>query len=214
MTTLSYTVPTAGSTLNSVADPQLSTALTTILSWATTIDQTNITNAFAQAISANTGTQTVKGAVNISASESRSNTAYGTLTTPDQVTGIVLPANGLLMVSYAATWQSSVAAAGNAAIFVGANQLQNVSTGFTSPSAQQAATVGTTALALQSGPAGLGTSSNGGYTGDVTTGQSFGGPAYIFAAAGTYTVAVMFKASSGNVTASNRKLWVQAISFA
>lgn len=41
-----------------------------------------------------------------------------------------------------------------------------------------------------------------------------GGPCYIFAAAGTYAVSVQFKATSGSVTASNRKLWVQALSFA
>lgn len=39
----------------------------------------------------------------------------------------------------------------------------------------------------------------------------FGGPCYVFAAAGTYDVSVQFKASSGSVTAKNRKLWVQAL---
>lgn len=79
-----------------------------------------------------------------------------------------------------------------------------------------------------------------GYTGDVTTGQIVGlqgipalspssgrpptsdgatfaiagGPCYIFAAAGTYAVSVQFKASSGTVTASNRRLWVRVLSFA
>src|SRR5438309_7960968 len=43
------------------------------------------------------------------------------LTTPDQVTGIVLPTNGLIAVWYQATWQT---AAGNAqaALFLGSNQ--------------------------------------------------------------------------------------------
>lgn len=35
-----------------------------------------------------------------------------------------------------------------------------------------------------------------------------GGPCYIFAAAGTYTVSVQFQSSSGTVTVKNRKLWV------
>lgn len=42
MTTLTYTVPTAGSTLNSVADPEIATALNAILSWSTNIDGTNV----------------------------------------------------------------------------------------------------------------------------------------------------------------------------
>ncbi len=37
-----------------------------------------------------------------------------------------------------------------------------------------------------------------------------GGACEIFAAAGTYTISVQFKSSSGSVTASNRKLWVEA----
>lgn len=43
MTTLSYTVPVAGSTLNAIADPQVSTALNTILTWANgNVDTTNL----------------------------------------------------------------------------------------------------------------------------------------------------------------------------
>jgi hypothetical protein len=40
-----------------------------------------------------------------------------------------------------------------------------------------------------------------------------GGTCYIFAAAGTYTVSVKFKSASGSVTASGRKLWVEALPF-
>src|SRR5690242_4980410 len=43
MTTLSYTVPVAGTDLNSVADPEISTALNSILTWAGgNIDGTNV----------------------------------------------------------------------------------------------------------------------------------------------------------------------------
>jgi hypothetical protein len=42
---------------------------------------------------------------------------------------------------------------------------------------------------------------------------SHGGPCYIFAAAGTYDISVMFKASSGNVVAKNRRLWVESRAF-
>jgi hypothetical protein len=76
------------------------------------------------------------------------------------------------------------------------------------------------------------------YSGDITTGQlvgsygthvytelnanpvvfeasssffAVGGPCYVFAAAGTYKISVKFKATSGKVTAKNRKLWAWAI---
>jgi hypothetical protein len=61
----------------------------------------------------------------------------------------------------------------------------------------------------------------GAYTGDVTTGQLLGrnlaatlmGLAVVFAAAGTYDVSIQFKSASGSVTAKERKLWVEAVSF-
>lgn len=46
MGTLSYTIPTPGSTLNSVADPEVATALQTLLTWANgNIDASNISPA-------------------------------------------------------------------------------------------------------------------------------------------------------------------------
>ena len=46
MTTLSYPVPTAGSTLNSIADPEIVTALTSILAWANgSVDTGNLSAA-------------------------------------------------------------------------------------------------------------------------------------------------------------------------
>ncbi|MGN6870299.1 MAG: hypothetical protein ACTHMY_18065 [Solirubrobacteraceae bacterium] len=161
------------------------------------------------------------GHTNIAASQSTSSTTYTTLTTPDQVPGIVLPANGLIAVWYEATWQESVLGAGSASIFVGSNALEVGGAG--SPSIQSAG-IGVAArnALLVSCPAGLtsGSPPSPGYSGDVTTGQAvystttqLGGPCYIFAAAGTYTISVQFKASSGSVTALNRKLWVQALPF-
>lgn len=240
MTTLSYTVPVAGSTLNSIADPEISTALNTITTWANgNVDGTNLSAAAAQSAAVNQAGQTVKGATNISASQSTSSTTFTTLATPDQVTGIVLPTNGLIAVWYWATWQESVSAAANADIFIGSNQLKaQQRPGNTSPT-NNPATIGNTVVntnyALSSYFGGLASAQQqtgtnvgaGPYGGDVTTGQAVGfgfnagltefwagGPCYVFAAAGTYTVSVQFKASSGSVTVANRKLWVQAISFA
>ena len=184
-----------------------------------------------------------RGAVNISASQTVTSTTYTTLTTPDQVTGVVMPTNGLIAVWYQAAWQESVVAAARMSLFLGSNQVVAAYEGIAThtveagnPSAASGpnvnSSISTWSLGLAAAEAGSG------YTGDVTTGQAIGqatpvtqpspgitsyinglvtdlapcgGPCYIFAAAGTYTVGVRFKASSGSVTASNRKLWVQAI---
>jgi hypothetical protein len=142
------------------------------------------------------------------------------------VTGIVLPTNGLIAVWYQATWSSSSSGAGSAAIFLGANQLQIVTFGNASPGAQFCVTPNASVNTLATNASGI--SSNNAasnYTGDVITGQilglqgtggpvGIGGPLYVFAAAGTYTVSVQFKASPGSVTVLNRRLYVQALSFA
>lgn len=242
---INLTLPTAGSTPNSTADPEIDTAFTTIQTLVNgNIDATNITAALAQSATVNQAGQAVKGAVNIAASQSTSSTTYTTLATPDQVSGVVLPSNGLIRVWYWATWQESVAGAARAAIFIGANQLKTIVDTTAAPVTQAAATnsnLTATNQNLFSVAQGLAGQRNtlGGYPGDATTGQAvagfspnnqmavdlggtlfnpgttpMGGPCDIFAAAGTYAVSVQFKASSGTVTASNRKLWVQALSFA
>jgi hypothetical protein len=237
MGTISYTIPVPGTDLNSVADPEIATALTTLLTLVNgNIDTNNISPIaaitaaqvaapFALSASVNQGAQKVKGATNIATSESTSSATFTTLTTPDQVTGIVLPTNGLISVWYHATWQESVTNAARADIFLGANEMQV--TGTSGPIAQPAV-INTGSVnsnypltTYGGGLESLTGSPGGAYTGDVTTGQTLGaagtvdgGPCCIFAVAGTYTVSVQFKASSGTVTASNRKLWVQALSFA
>jgi hypothetical protein len=194
----------------------------------------------------NNSGQTVKGVVSIAASQSVTSTTYTTLSTPDQITGIVVPANGLLEVSYTATWAESVSGAGRAAIFIDSNQItiNGPAGGFL-----QAAATGN-ATAATSGPlftstVGLVSTQNGGNVGgavnpivggiSVVTGQlyaefggvvaplgpsitgvfqSAGGACLISPAAGTHTVSVQFRASSGNVSAALRTLRVRALSFA
>lgn len=170
----------------------------------------------------------------IATEQSRENTAYGTLTTPDRVT-IVLPEDGLIAVAYQATWSETVEHAAFASIFLGANQLKlaRAGEGPKGPLVQEAligktesnAILSTFSGGLWSSPAA--TPYN---FGDVTTGQivghsgeikygsgtpgapessaTAGGPCYLFAAAGTYELSVQFKASSGSVHVKNRKLWV------
>lgn len=181
----------------------------------------------------------------IATEQSRTNAAYGTMATPDEVE-ITLPESGLIAVAYQATWEESNSELGRAAIFVGSSQLKIANALSGAPQTQAAVVAAapgpnifrplvTTSFGLLSSYA-VSTA----YTGDVTTGQAigiaaaglenhiyyqelggavgriypespggaFGGPCYIFAAAGTYAISVRFKASAGSVTVKNRKLWV------
>lgn len=193
----------------------------------------------------------LRGATNIATSQSTSSTTFTTLATPDQVTGIVLPANGLIRVWYQALWQYSAGTgSAQAAIFIGSNQLlvQGWDGGGAGHAPLPEAAFGTPAAPnepLFSFFGGLASgSSSTAASADATTGQAvgyingnggppsiqlgvqqmsipsgsqvvsaIGGPCDIFASAGTYTISVQFKASAGSVTASNRKLWVQAVPF-
>lgn len=220
MSLLSLVLPVVGQP-SSTEDPKTDTAFTTIQTWANgNIDGTNLSAAAAQSAAVNQAAQVVKGSSIISTSESRTNTAYGTLPTPDQVSSVVLATGGLLLIGYQATWQSSGAATAKAAIFIGANQMK-VGAGNPTPQVQETSNTGTAnndllhTAAGSSGP-GLYTVGFTAYAGDATTGQSLGGAngglIAVFANAGTYTVSVQFKASAGSVTVANRKLWVEAFS--
>jgi hypothetical protein len=217
----SLQTPIAGQP-DSTEDPKLASDMTTLQNWGNgNIDPADVKAAFAQSAGMNQAGQTVKGSSIIAASQSTGSTSFTTLGTPDQVTGIVLPSAGLIQVWYQATWQESVSSAASAAIFVGGNQLKTA--GIPSPVVQSAGIGGTAAE-----PSPLATYGNGvislgniNYTGDVTTGMAIGAglsnqagaPCNIFAAAGTYTISVQFKASSGTVTVSNRRLYALALSF-
>lgn len=162
------------------------------------------------------------GATNITTEEARTNVAYGTLTTPDQVTGIVMPTDGLICVAFQAMWKESVVGAARAAIFIGTNQLKLASNSAAAPVVQETAHGAPSSIykPLTSATFGLDGSSGSGtaYTGDVTTGQVLGGTSSgyvsVFAAAGTYDVSVKFNATSGSVTAKNRVLRVWTKAFA
>lgn len=82
------------------------------------------------AVAARAGGQSGKSI--ISAEQSRTNTSYGLLGTPDRVQNVVLPADGLIYVLFQAMWKETYSLpqdtpnSGNAraAIFLGSNQLQ------------------------------------------------------------------------------------------
>lgn len=184
------------------------------------VSEDKLAAALAAVLGLNAGSNVGRGKSIIATEETRNNTAYGTLTTPDTVAGVVLPTDGLIFVAFQALVKSSVLGAGRAALFLDSNQLKTRS-GNAAPQIQEATT---TAAAGDYGPlatasygliAGLGSSTS---TSDVTTGQSIGAPVAggvtaIFAAADTYDVSVQFKATSGTVTAKERKLWVWTMAF-
>lgn len=142
----------------------------------------------------------------IATEESRENAAFGTLTTKDEITGVVLPENGLIVVGFKGKFKSSVSNAGRAAIFIGANQLKvNAIASEVSTSTTEERRLLTTS------EGGLVAATNSAFstTGETTASASAGsGLNYIYAAAGTYAISVQFKASSGTITAKERTLWV------
>jgi hypothetical protein len=215
---ISIQVPQIGQP-DTTEDVKIQNALNTIVAAINgNLDATNLTAAISQSAGINASGQTVKGSSIIATSQNTGSTSFTTLSTPDQVTGIVLPTNGLIQVWYQATWQQSISGAATAAIFLGASQLLEGQP--SGPTAQQITLSGNAAqpTLLFSGAGGLTSfTASTSYPGDATTGQTFGStgsPVSIFAAAGTYTVSVQFKASSGTVTAANRRLYVEASSFA
>ena len=185
------------------------------------IDSTNLSATAAQSAGVNQSGQTVKGAAVIGTSQNTSSSTFATLATPDQVTGIVLPAGGLIFVYYRALWSNTTSQGGQAAIFLNSTQLQ-IDSGGAAPVAQQAVsnTTSSTQCGLVAWPAGLfsNTSASNVTVSDPTTGLllgsgNAGGGSMITAAAGTYTVSIQFKASAGTTTVAGRRLYVQAVSF-
>lgn len=156
--------------------------------------------------------------------ESRTNTAYGTLTTADTVT-VTVPTNGLIFVQFSAqVLMGTASATGNVGLFVGATQARTVLPAvathqpledngggispdwdyvFTSPGAVDQA----------SGSIFWSNVSGGDATDPGVTPNAIGQPIAIDVPAGTYAVSVQFKASSGSISARNRKLRVWTMGF-
>lgn len=189
-----------------------------------------------EALGLNAGATKRRGHMSIATEQSRENTAYGTLATPDEVT-VELAENGIITVYFQAIWKETVAGNASAAIFLNETPLKAGYPGIASP-LEPAATIGGTGLANKFVPlvsaAGWGLVSNQGlkvgeaaYVGDATTGQIIGGgavletprelvvggPVHIFAAAGIYKVSVRYKALSGSVIVKGRRLWVRTEAF-
>lgn len=146
----------------------------------------------------------------IATEETRSNVAFGTLPTKDEITGIVVPTNALLLVGYQATWKA-VGGTGKAALFIGANQLKDRTL------VQEAEASSSEFSLLSSGVRGLEGVPAIGIGARVTTGETFGGDKSaltpIFLAAGTYAISVQYKITAGTLTAKERKLWAVVLGF-
>ena len=230
---ISLQIPQVGQP-DSTEDPKVASDLTTIQTVINgNLDATNLSATLAQSATVNQAAQTVKGAVNIAGSQSTTSTAYTTLATPDQVTGIVLPANGLLVVGYKALMSVAGTDIGFVGLFL--NGVQVTTGGSGAPAAVESSVDGSTNLGhvVSDSSRGLVAMANTGTaSSDVTTGQLVGayvsgggvgsglapggGLAVMFASAGTYTVSVRYRVSVNTTTvaAQNRHLWVQALSFA
>ena len=207
--------PTAGATLANLLGAAAVPASSTVVGYvlvpanASSIVTADIASVAAQATSflppavAGAGRG---GAVNIAGAQSTASATFTTLTTPDQVTGVVLPANGLIAVAYDAIW-SSTTGTGQAQIYLGGTPVSL-------PNAIMGGSASTNYRLYVNGASGLTGTAVGGYTG-LGSGTPTGGFIWIPATAGTYTVSVQFEATGGGtITASSRHLWVQALSFA
>lgn len=157
----------------------------------------------------------------IATEEARTNTAYGLLTTPDRVQGIVVPADAYVLVGFQAKWKNSVASAGRAALFVGVNQLQTRDT--TAPVVQEASggsatsygPLASTAVGLQGITPAAGADAAADASPQVLGIASVGGGLTVVdnLAAGTYDFSVQFKSASGSVTVKERRLKVRVVAF-
>jgi hypothetical protein len=144
--------------------------------------------------------------------DTRADTAYGTLTTPDVVADVVLPTAGLIHIAYLAAVYASDEI--DVAIFLDTTQVRQTDapapvvaeTGLDPGAAWQP--IFTSAGSTSGWTFELGAT----YTGDVTTGQILN-PVSVFADAGTYDVSIQYKVASGTVSVKNRRLLVWTTAF-
>lgn len=135
----------------------------------------------------------------IATEQSITSTSYVAMGTADEITGVIIPANGLLVVSYDAQVKSS-ASEGTAALFVGSNEVLALPGGSLIPSSF--ARIFTTVESKLGRELATPVVSTGKVTPSAEIGQL---------AAGTYTVSIRFKAPSGSVTAKERVLRARVV---
>lgn len=143
----------------------------------------------------------------VTAEEARASAEFGFLTTEDKISGVELAEDGLMLIFLRTHVKSSVSGAGHAAVFLNGTQLKTR----TGASNDEGLTSGTGFGLIFTSAEGL-TVAMPTENADVATGQILGPDALaVYAAAGTYTVGVKYKASSGSVTAKERRLMVATL---
>lgn len=135
--------------------------------------------------------------------QSTSSASYTKLSTPDEISGIVVPTNGLLRIGYLAIWSATVNEAGFAALKLNGNPF-----GTSHPGSRfETQSIGTEGRILSTSTSTEASLGNGIIQ---TTLPTVAFPmTEVFVGAGTFTVSVEFKATSGSVSVKERKLWVE-----
>lgn len=180
-----------------------------------TITETQLASLLLDKLGISGGGVVRRGKSIIATEQSRTDTAYGLLTTADRVSGVVVPPDGLLLVKFSALVKSSVQSVGRATIFVGASQLIAAS-GVGAPSASEwnfgsAAADDYDWIFTFAGSGGsMGSISGVGNSSRTAGPLTVGGFAELEVPEGTYDVSIQWKSSSGSVTAKERKLWVES----
>lgn len=152
------------------------------------------------------------------AAQTRNNTAYGPLGTPDRVDNVVIPNDGdLMLIEFSALWSQAAGGGqtGAAAIFIDGVQLKTFNDAG-APAVQEATAAGAwDADWIRSTPTGLVAATGVGAASAVTTGLVAAQPIVVERlAADTYTVEVQFKTSAGGtVSVSSRHLRVWTKEF-
>lgn len=246
MTELAYPLPEIGEP-SIAADPRTLAALINIKAWTQgQIDSTNLKAGGIEGASLKSETITgskiapatikssnieagVFGAVALTKSviateESRTNTAFGTLGTPDELT-VVMPEDGLFGVSFQANWKESVSSSAAAGLFfkqgLGAAVAVKIQlTNSTSLSTVESSAIGhagvwqpltnsSNGLVTGSGAVNVATETFGVPTVVGMAGEVSGGGFLLLASeAGSFKLSIRYKSSSGTVTVKNRILRV------
>lgn len=188
---------------------------------ATGILNTDLNTEILEKLGLNSGATARRGVSAVDGFESTASTVYTTLATPDRVTDIVVPTDGILRIGFRALWYLGAPFAVNlgfAAIFIDGVQLQKH--GANGYQAQEATffggTTATVFCRLHSSAEGIQTTNNqlGGATialpQAVPSTGNVGGELLVRVPAGTYTVEVKYKDVSGThgVGVQSRRLWV------
>lgn len=229
MTTLAYTnTLTAGQPENVSQVQQNFVDARTVLNGG--IDGANLSTAAKDAIGLSDATTVRRGKSIIATTENIAGAGYATLTTPDRVASLVVPANAVVWVSYWCEFLKTAGGAGesgSAGLFFGANQVKSrfgvlpasgVSAGLFEAAivlggvaAGQAAVVFTDFV--DAGMAAL-ISATGEPVDDTTNGHPVGAFVPVVVAAGTYTIEMRFKKTAGaTVAISKRRLYCKVEAF-